>query len=44
MLHYADEMPRILTRILKTGVQNPSLEKVRVKIEKLEFDLENLEF
>ena len=34
---------RALTRILKTGFIE-SLEKVRVKIEKLEFDLEKLEF
>ena len=31
--------PRVLTKILKT-----SLKKVGVKIEKLEFDLEKLEF
>ena len=34
---------RALTRILKTGVRNPSLEKV-VKTGKSEFDQENLEW
>ena len=34
---------RALTRLLKTGVKNPSLEKV-VKTGKSEFDQENLEW
>ena len=35
---------RVLTRILKTGFIESIPEKVVVKIEKLEFDLEKLEF
>ena len=35
---------RVLTRILKTGVKESIPGKVGFKIEKLEFDLEKLEF
>ena len=34
---------RVLTRILKTGVTESVLEKVRAKIKKFEFDREKLE-
>ena len=44
-IHYSTSGDfRVFTRILKKGFIESPLEKVGVKIEKLEFDLEKLEF